>query len=192
MLYSAKVNDAIRISAIAHEGQYRKGSKTPYVSHPFAVALITQKYIDDESTFIAAILHDVLEDVPADIYSRREMINDFGSDILGIVEDVTEPDILEPTEKAWLERKQKYIDHLYDIYDMRPLILSCADKIHNMSEIIREHAIQGGNIWKVFHADRKREIWFYEAVLEALKAKVIPQEAIEDYAEVLTELKKLH
>lgn len=191
MLYSDKISAAIIISARAHEGQYRKGSTTPYVEHPFSVALITQKYIDDENVFIAALLHDILEDVSEKKYSHTDMQRDFGADILGLVEDVTEPDITEPTEEAWLERKQGYINHLAEVNDIRPLIVSTADKIHNMSEIIREYENVGSKVWDFFNVDRKREIWFYEAVLEVLKAKVIPQEAIEDYEEKLNKLKKL-
>ena len=187
MIYSAKINDAIRTSAIVHEGQYRKGSSTPFISHPIAVALISQKYVDDETTFIAALLHDVLEDVPEQKYSSSDMKRDFGSEIVRIVEDVTEPDIIEPTQEAWLARKQGYIDHLAELSDMRPLIISCSDKLHNMSEIIRE----GGAIWQSFHASRAREIWFYESVLEILRQKVLPIEAIEDYTEILNKLKKI-
>lgn len=191
MNYSPRINDAIRTAAIAHEGQYRKGSKTPFISHPIAVALITQKYIDDEDTVIAALLHDVLEDVPEQIYSRADMLRDFGPEIVGIVEAVTEPDINEPTKEAWRQRKQGYIDHLAEIYDIRPLIISCSDKIHNMSEIIREHKGSGGAIWDAFHVSRNYEIWFYETVLEMLCQKVLPVEALEEYTELLKELKKL-
>lgn len=191
MLYSAKINDAIRTSALAHAGQYRKGSSTPFITHPFAVALITQRYVDDEDTFVAALLHDVLEDVPERVYSRSDMNRDFGAEIVGIIEGVTEPDINEPTKEAWLERKQGYIYHLADLSDMRPLIISCADKIHNMSEIIREYKTSGSAIWSNFHASRAREIWFYESVLEVLRQKVLPTEAIEDYTDILNNLKKL-
>lgn len=191
MNYSPRINDAIRTAAIAHEGQYRKGSKTPFISHPIAVALITQKYIDDEDTVIAALLHDVLEDVPEQIYSCADMLRDFGPEIVGIVEAVTEPDINEPTKEAWRQRKQGYIDHLAEIYDIRPLIISCSDKIHNMSEIIREHKGSGGAIWDAFHVSRNYEIWFYETVLEMLRQKVLPVEALEEYTELLKELKKL-
>ena len=119
------------------------------------------------------------------------MLRDFGADILGWVEDVTEPYITEPTEEAWLERKQGYINHLAEVNDIRPLIVSTADKIHNMSEIIREYENVGTKVWDFFNGDCKREIWFYESVLAVLKEKVIPQEAIEDYEEKLNKLKKL-
>ena len=191
MIYSDRISRAIVVSARAHEGQYRKGSTTPYVEHPFSVALITQKYIDDEDVFISALLHDILEDVSESKYSRKDMQRDFGSTVLGIVEDVTEPAITEPTEEAWLERKNGYINHLAEVSDIRPLIISTADKIHNMSEIIYEYEHIGSKVWDFFNVDCKREIWFYESILKVFKDKVLPQEAIEDYEEKFNKLKKL-
>ena len=189
MLFSSRINDAIRISSLAHDGQYRKGDHAPFIAHPVAVALITQKYVDDEDTFIAALLHDVLEDVPAEVYSRSDMMRDFGADIVGIVENVTEPDITEKTPKAWFERKNGYIMHLSELSDMRSLTVACADKIHNMSDIIRCSKLSDSTIWNTFNADRSREIWFYEAALKVLEQKVLPEEAISDYAVLLKKIK---
>ncbi len=191
MQYTAKVNLAIRVAAKAHEGQYRKGSDTPFITHPYSVALITQKYLPDENVFIAAMLHDVLEDVSERIYSRTDLRRDFGDTVLGIVEDVTEPDITEPTAEAWMTRKQGYINHLSEVADIRPLIVSLADKIHNMTEIIREYDNRGNKVWEFFHAERKKEIWFYDSVFVVLQSKVLPEEAITDYAELLKKLKTL-
>lgn len=191
MQYTAKVNLAIRTAAKAHERQYRKGSDTPFITHPFSVALISQKYLQDENVFIAALLHDVLEDVPEHIYSQVDLRRDFGDVILGIVEDVTEPPIVEPTTEAWMARKQGYINHLAEVVDIRPLIVSLADKIHNMTEIIREYDNRGNKVWEFFHAERKKEIWFYESVFVVMQQKVLPEEAIIDYAELLKKLKTL-
>ena len=191
MQYTARVNLAIRTVAKVHEGQYRKGSDIPFVAHPYSVALISQKYLQDENVFVAALLHDVLEDVPEHIYSQTSLRRDFGDTILGIVEDVTEPAITEPTSEAWLARKQGYINHLAEIADIRPLIVSLADKIHNMTEIVREYDNRGNQVWGFFHAERKKEIWFYESVFAVLQQKVLPPEAISDYAELLKKLKLL-
>ena len=191
MLYSPRINDAIRASARAHEGQYRKGDSPPFITHPIAVALITQKYVDDEDTFIAALLHDVLEDVSEAVYSRQDMYREFGADIVRIVEDVTEPPIIEPNQKAWYERKKGYIDHLAELSDMRALIVAYADKIHNMSEIIRCSKSYDGVIWSIFNADRSRELWFYESIFNVLSQKVLPKDAIDEYADLLKKLKRI-
>jgi (p)ppGpp synthase/HD superfamily hydrolase len=62
--FSSRLNHAIRVATRAHEGQFRKGSDTPCIAHPMAVAMITQQYLEDEDLFIAALFHDILEDVP--------------------------------------------------------------------------------------------------------------------------------
>lgn len=189
--YTPQINKAIKIAATLHEGQFRKGSTTPYIAHPYAVALMTQNYIDDESTFIAAILHDVLEDVPNRVYTAENMVEDFGRDITNIVETVTEPDIHIPTPEAWHARKNAYIANLQGTSDIRPLIVSACDKLHNMGELILGHEEHGSEIWNYFHARRDREYWFYETVLETFKSKVIPQEIIDLYTERLEKLRSL-
>ena len=88
MQYSDRINLAIRRVATAHDGQYRRNSATPYVAHPFAVALISQRYISDEDVFIACLLHDVLEDVPERVYSADDIYHDFGDKVLKIIKDV--------------------------------------------------------------------------------------------------------
>lgn len=53
---------ALALALQAHEGQKRKGTSIPYLSHPMAVASIALEYGADEDQAIAALLHDVLED----------------------------------------------------------------------------------------------------------------------------------
>jgi len=61
-------HDAVSFACRAHEGQRRKDGVTPYVSHAVRVALIVRDLFgcDDEPCLCAALLHDVIEDTPAD------------------------------------------------------------------------------------------------------------------------------
>ena len=88
MQYSDRINLAIRRVATAHDGQYRRNSATPYVAHPFAVALISQRYISDEDVFIACLLHDVLEDVPERVYSADDIYHDFREEFIKIIKNI--------------------------------------------------------------------------------------------------------
>lgn len=54
------LNRAIDVAHEAHRGQFRKGSKEPYINHPSAVS----KALDSEHLKILAWLHDVMEDHP--------------------------------------------------------------------------------------------------------------------------------
>lgn len=192
MVYSEQINKAIKIAAKLHNGQFRRGSTIPYIAHPFAVALMTQDYIDSEDVFIGGVLHDILEDVPNRIYTAKDLANDFGYDILSIVEAVSEPDIRMPTQEAWRARKYSYLNNIQNTNDIRPLIISACDKMHNMGEIVYGYEDLGESIWTYFAAKREREIWFYDSVLDILKTKIIPPEVIEEYEKRLDKLKQLH
>jgi (p)ppGpp synthase/HD superfamily hydrolase len=41
-----------------HAGQLRKGTDTPYIEHPLAVAGLVNEYRGDNDQFTAALLHD--------------------------------------------------------------------------------------------------------------------------------------
>lgn len=192
MLYSERVNKAIKIATRLHDGQFRRGSTIPYIAHPFAVALMTQDYIDSEDVFIGGVLHDILEDVPEREYAAKDLANDFGYDILNIVETVSEPNIRTPTQEAWRARKYSYLNNIQSSNDIRPLIISACDKMHNMGELVYGYDELGESIWTYFAAKREREIWFYDSVLHILKTKIIPPEIIEEYEKRLDKLKQLH
>jgi (p)ppGpp synthase/HD superfamily hydrolase len=53
---------AIEFAAKAHAGQYRKGTKIPYICHPMNVCQILASLKCSPEVMAAGILHDVLED----------------------------------------------------------------------------------------------------------------------------------
>ena len=64
------IDEAIEFATKAHEGQFRKGTKRPYIVHPIEVADIVSTMTRDEDIICAAVLHDTIEDcksVTADV-----------------------------------------------------------------------------------------------------------------------------
>ena len=60
-----KIDFAINFAAVAFDKsgkKYRKGTDIPYITHPFAVAIILLKVGYSDEGIIDGILHDVLED----------------------------------------------------------------------------------------------------------------------------------
>jgi guanosine-3',5'-bis(diphosphate) 3'-pyrophosphohydrolase len=57
------VEHAIALAVLAHRGQTDKQGK-PYILHPFRVAADVEKASKDPDYFVAAMLHDVIEDTP--------------------------------------------------------------------------------------------------------------------------------
>ncbi len=174
MKFTHKINKAIMVASRAHIGQERKTDNTPYISHPTAVAMILSEYTDNEDVIIAALLHDVLEDVKSHIYSKEQMVNDFGENIVKIVEEVSEdkdPDEEIGESKNWKERKQKYLDDLET--DSEEAVMVCAaDKIHNLMSLKVSYDEIGDKMWENFNAPKEDKKWFYSEVVKICKEKL--------------------
>ena len=57
-----KLSPALALAIEAHQGQIRKSTTIPYISHPMAVASIALEFGASENQAIAALLHDAIED----------------------------------------------------------------------------------------------------------------------------------
>ena len=55
------IDKAIEFATKAHEGQFRKGTKRPYIVHPVEVGDIVATMPDAEEVISAAVLHDTIE-----------------------------------------------------------------------------------------------------------------------------------
>ncbi|HUR55155.1 MAG TPA: HD domain-containing protein [Gemmataceae bacterium] len=68
---------AVAFAAKAHQGQFRKDGKTPYVSHVVRVCLVVRHVFgfDDPEMLCAALLHDTIEDTTTD---RDDIDENFG------------------------------------------------------------------------------------------------------------------
>lgn len=88
LFISPLVKGSFYYSATKHDGQYRKGTETPFFVHPALVAFGVSEYTRDENTIAAAVLHDVLEDCEV---SSSELADASNKDVSRIVEEITEP-----------------------------------------------------------------------------------------------------
>ena len=102
------INEAIEFATKAHEGQFRKGTKRPYIVHPVEVADIVTSMTQDEEIICAAVLHDTIEDcegVTAQVLKER-----FGQRVASLVQYESED-----KTKTWEERKSAPIHHLREV-----------------------------------------------------------------------------
>jgi (p)ppGpp synthase/HD superfamily hydrolase len=157
-IFTARMERAIAAAADAHQGQTRKGDgQLPYIVHPVTVGLILSRYTDDEDTIIAGLLHDVLEDTHV---SEGAIEREFGPKVLGMVKDVTEPDL---PGLSWETRKTRYLRQL-ERAPRGALLIACADKIANLISMIAAHARQGDGVWERFDAPPAQKLGFYRQV----------------------------
>ena len=126
-----RIVDAYEVAVTAHEGQVRKSGE-PYVTHPLAVATICARYGMDETTVVAALLHDAVEDTGvtlADVESR------FGADVAALVDGVTKLERIhfDSKEAQQAATIRKMIVAMAK--DVRVLVIKLADRLHNMRTI---------------------------------------------------------
>jgi hypothetical protein len=80
-----KVRDALRVAFRAHRGQARKSGE-PFIIHPVEVSLLLAGLKMDESTVMAGLLHDTVEDTDLSFELVEDM---FGKTVRQIVEGET-------------------------------------------------------------------------------------------------------
>lgn len=127
----AEIKKAYEFAKAAHEGQ-KRSSGEDYFIHPCAVVEILADFGFDSSTVIAAFLHDVLEDTPV---TPEQLAEEFGQEILELVEGVTKLDKLQFTnrEDAQAENFRKFFMAMAK--DLRVIIVKLADRLHNMRSL---------------------------------------------------------
>ena len=114
---------AASMAARYHCGQTRKDGLTPYVAHPFRVAmtLLDLFRVDDQVVICAALLHDLFEDTAA---GYTDICGEFGTAVADTVAALTKDSALPKPERdaayarqleaaSWRARLVK----LADVYD---------------------------------------------------------------------------
>jgi len=98
---------------------------------------------------------------------REEAIErDFGPKVLGIVKDVTEPDV---PGRSWETRKDRYLRQL-ERAPRGALLVACADKIANLISMIAAHSRHGDGLWERFNAPPAQKLGFYRQVYTLVRA----------------------
>ncbi len=172
------IDEAIEFATKAHAGQFRKGTKRPYIVHPVEVADIVATMTQDEEIICAAVLHDTIEDCKG---ITEELLKErFGERVASMVALESED-----KSKSWEERKGATILRLKTA--PRPVqMIGLADKLSNMRDIDRDYPVVGENLWKRFRMQSKSAIaWYYKGVQEALREGFEGVMAYEEYVKLI-------
>lgn len=154
---------AIEFAVRAHAGQFRKGTRTPYVVHPIAVARILLELGCLDEVVAAGALHDTVEDTPTRLETIRET---FGAEVARLVAGASESD----KSKPWADRKQEAIARIATA-DPDVLLVECADKLDNVREIGRDLERHGPALWARFNAPEGEQRRYYRALADAFVAR---------------------
>ena len=149
------ITNAINYATEKHSGQFRKGTKKPYIIHPFEVMQILTEEGCTKEVRAAGILHDVLEDTEA---TKDEILYYFGEEVLKLVSSETED-----KSKSWKERKQTTINEL-DNATTDVKMICFADKLSNLRSMATDQKEFGEVLWNRFNAPKKEIEWYYRSV----------------------------
>jgi (p)ppGpp synthase/HD superfamily hydrolase len=192
--YSDRVNHALAFAAKHHDQQVRKGTRLPYLTHPANVAIILTRYGQDETTVVAGILHDVVEDCVRDGYTRESLEQrigeKFGAEVLETVLAVTERQQDDDgVDFSWEERKTDYLERLAQAGE-RARWVCAADKVHNGSTILSDlrRTEFPETVWGRFTSGREATIRWYRQVHDRLAEVGFRGEIMQELRAVAGEL----
>ena len=145
--FSQRISLAGAYAKNAHVGQTRKYTGEPYIVHPAAVAeLLRLNYKDcTEDMYMAALLHDTVEDTDA---THEEIARFFGDKVSELVKGLT--DVSKPEDGNRATRKAIDRDHLAQ-GSKEVQTIKVFDLIHN-TESIREH---DPKFWEVYKLEKQ-------------------------------------
>ena len=126
--YDPMVEKAFQMAEKAHEGQLRHSGE-PFFTHPLAVADIIADLGLDNTTIIAGILHDSVEDT---VITNEDIAREFNPEIVKLVDGVTKLknyDFKTREEQQWESLRKMFLAMASDI---RVVIIKLADRLHNM------------------------------------------------------------
>ncbi|MSP25080.1 MAG: bifunctional (p)ppGpp synthetase/guanosine-3',5'-bis(diphosphate) 3'-pyrophosphohydrolase [Myxococcales bacterium] len=155
---------ALAFACRSHDGQFRKGSGAPYITHPLAVASLVGEYGGDEDQAIAGLCHDLMEDCGV---TYEQLSEAFGARVAGIVQACTDTVIV--PKPAWRPRKEAHLAHIADEPADVKLVMA-ADKLHNATSILHDlhRPTVGDLVWSRFSASRAEVLWYYRSLADAL------------------------
>lgn len=128
-----RIQRAYHFANFAHKGQKRKYTDEDYIVHPINVAVLTLEAENwDHDMFIAALLHDVVEDTSVTI---DDIEKEFQEEVARIVWGLTDQSKAEDGNR----KKRKEIDRNWNAHgDYKIQTIKLADLIDN-SHSIEKH-----------------------------------------------------
>jgi hypothetical protein len=193
---SPRVERALDIARVAHDGAFRKGTAIPYIEHPVTVALLLERYSYREELVVAGVLHDTVEDTkyespevqaklgraagdgrlptaPAMAFRDgflRFLEEEFGGEVLNLVLAVSEEKNNGSVPLDWLERKCQQLDRLVSATP-EEAALKAADAVHNIESTVTDIRRLGLGVLDRFRGG-SLIVWHYSAIADLAAQKM--------------------
>jgi (p)ppGpp synthase/HD superfamily hydrolase len=190
--YSREFDEALALAAIVHRPAERKGTRVPYIVHPVHVASVLQRHGYRETVQIAALLHDVLEDVDASDAGVRASLEDafaefrpprdgdgrafrhavaaliatrFSDRVRDLVEAMTQQKTAPDGSPIPIhERRHGTVEKVASSDDLDYVALKAADTLHNARSIAHDLRAKGLPMMARFKGSPVETVGYYVSV----------------------------
>ncbi len=192
--YSDRINHALAFAAKHHDTQVRKGLRLPYVTHAANVAVILTHYGCSETTVVAGVLHDVIEDSVRDGYTAEDLSDrigaKFGDDVLQTVLAVTRRRLDDDgVEMSRDDVKDDCLARLLTAPDDARWVCA-AHNLHNAGSVLADlrRTIEPSTVWTRGGADRDGTLQWYLAVFARLQTVGYTAPIMAEFGAMIVEL----
>lgn len=182
----ALLTGAYDFAAEMHQGQKRLSGE-PYVNHPLQVADILTGVESDPSSVAAGLLHDTIEDTPAEAADIRQR---FGPVVARLVEGVTNLHRLDFASKQEEQARNLRKMFLAMAEDPRVILIKLADRLHNMRTLgplppHRQHAVAVETLHIFAPLAHRLGVWRLKWELEDLCLKYLEPQKYSEIARLV-------
>lgn len=124
------IKKAYDLAFSLHQGQKRENGE-PYFNHVLATAETIAEWGLDETSIVAGLLHDAVEDTD---YTSEQIKKEFGEETAFLVDGVTK---LGKIKYSGIERQVENLRKMMLALsqDLRVIIIKLADRLHNMQTL---------------------------------------------------------
>lgn len=186
--YSDSYEDALRLAAIAHAHQKRKGTDIPYVTHLCHVSVILLHHGFSREVAIAGLLHDAVEDQG---YDLAVIETRFGPRVAEIVVALSEHKLdAGGRERPWEVRKRGGLAQMRQA-GPEAVAVKVADTLHNARTIALDVRREGPAVWQRFTRRPVSMLAHYHQVLQVAQERLGAHPLVDGLADALEDLARI-
>ena len=192
--YSDRINHALAFAAKYHDQQVRRGTRAPYFTQPANVAVILTRYGCDDSTVIAGILHDMIEDslaqgvLPALL--ERRIVEKFGADVFATAEMVAQRRTDDDGVELQIdERRADTLQRLAVAGDASRWVYA-ATSLHRAAALLADvrRTVDPASVWNRASGSRVATTSWYRRLVERLRAVAFQAPIVDELDDVVQAL----
>jgi (p)ppGpp synthase/HD superfamily hydrolase len=183
--YSELYERALRVAAIAHRDQDRKGSDVPYITHPVQVSLILLRHGFPSDVVIAGLLHDVVEDQG---YPLSQIEEAFGPQVAEIVAALSEDKRdIQGNKRPWEVRKREALEHMRQA-GQGVAAVKAADTLHNIRCILLDAQREGTEVWERFARGPDLMLNYYRQIAQVAREQLGEHPLVDELTDATEDL----